>query len=630
MSHFQPRNALLPAVFCLLCAGCIRRGTTPGGVPAPGPGSPPAAAAAPAPAGYGTAKYGEVPGVSVIGALGLRDFTLQGPDAKFAISYVPVEGQPFKEALRATVKEATPNPWDLQILVKNTAPVRAGDVLLATFWLRTEVSHEESGEGQTELVFELAHDPWTKSVSFPARASRGWTEIRVPFVAAMDYPPGEAKLNFRLGFQPETIDIGGLRVENFGRALALSALPVTRLGYHGMEPDAAWRKAAAERIEKIRKAELAILVKDRTGQLLVNAEVRLHQTRQAFGIGTCVAPAELDGPDGARYRQAITEMFNIATLENSLKWVPLSGDWGPSYTIDAAKNGITWLHDHGLDVRGHVLVWPGWHNLPHGLRTHENDPAYLRTAVDRRIREVMTAVRGTVVHWDVVNEPFDNHDLLDILGEGAMVDWFKLARATDPAPKLFINDFAILSGGGGDTPHRASYEKTIRFLVDHKAPLDGIGMQGHFGGSLTGPEEMLAILDRFAKFGKTIWVTEYDVDITDEQLAGQFTRDFYTTLYSHPAVGGVIMWGFWDGAHWKKNSPVYRRDWSLKPAGEAFRQLVLGAWRTEAAGKTDSEGRFAARGFLGDYDVDVAFGGRRTTGKARLLPGGSTVTVVLP
>jgi GH35 family endo-1,4-beta-xylanase len=626
MSPLPHRSAL---VLGLALLACIKHGTAPGGVPTRASAGPPPAAAAPPAAGYGTAKFGEVPGVPVIAPGGVRALALQGDAAKVAISYLPVEGQPFAEAVRAEVKQATPNPWDLQLLVTTSQPIHRGDVLLATFFFRTEATRQESGEGQTELVFELAHDPWTKSVSFPARASRHWQQIRVPFIAAMDYPAGDAKLNFRLGFEPETVDIGGLTVESFGRALALGALPVTRIGYRGSEPDAPWRKAAAERIEKIRKADLTVLAMDATGQHLVNAEVHLHQTRQAFGFGTCVAPNLLTGPAAGRYQQAVTELFNIATLENSLKWAPLAGDWGPGFTIDAAKAGIAWLRDHGLEVRGHVLVWPGWKNLPKALRAHEGDPAYLDRAVEDRIREVMTAVRGTVVHWDVVNEPFDNHDLLDILGPDAMAGWFRTARATDPLPKLFINDYAILSGGGGDTPHRAHYEKTIKFLLERKAPLDGIGMQGHFGSSLTAPEDMLAILDRFAKLGKPIWITEYDVDIPDEELAGAFTRDFYTTMFSHPSVGGIVMWGFWDSAHWKHNAPIYRADWTEKPAGAAVRELVQRSWRTDVNGKTDAEGKYAARAFLGEYDVEVAFAGKRKVVKTTLRPGGARITVVM-
>jgi hypothetical protein len=150
-----------------------------------------------------------------------------------------------------------------------------------------------------------------------------------------------------------------------------------------------------------------------------------------------------------------------------------------------------------------------------------------------------------------------------------MVDWFKTARAAGQAPRLFINDHGILPGGGGDTPHRAHYESTIQFLIDEQAPLDAIGMQGHFGSQPTAPDEVLAILDRFARFGKPIMVTEYDITVDDEELAGQFTRDLLTALFSHPAVVGFVMWGFWDGSTgWER--PLYRRDWSLKPLAPRF------------------------------------------------------------
>jgi endo-1,4-beta-xylanase len=325
----------------------------------------------------------------------------------------------------------------------------------------------------------------------------------------------------------------------------------------------------------------------------------------------------------------LTELFNYATLENNLKWVPLDGEWGPSFTLGAATKAIDWLRGHGLAVRGHVLVWPGWRNLPRSLRAHEKDPAYLRQAIDKHIREVAGAVKGTVVDWDVMNEPFDNHDLIDILGDDAMIDWFKLARAVDPAPRLFINDYAILSGGGGETPHRAFYEKTIQLLIDKQAPVEGIGMQGHFGDALTAPEDLLAILDRFGKLGKPIMVTEYDVVINDEELAGQFTRDFYTALFSHPSVAGLVRWGFWDGSHWKNNAPLYRKDWSLKPAGAAFRELVLKTWRTDASGKTGADGAFDTRGFFGDYDVEVRAGGKQKVVKAQLAAGGAALAVVI-
>ena len=28
-------------------------------------------------------------------------------------------------------------------------------------------------------------------------------------------------------------------------------------------------------------------------------------------------------------------------------------------------------------------------------------------------------------------------------------------------------------------------------------------------------------------------------------------------IFSHPATNGFLMWGFWDGAHWKDNAPYF-------------------------------------------------------------------------
>jgi hypothetical protein len=61
-------------------------------------------------------------------------------------------------------------------------------------------------------------------------------------------------------------------MENFGTQLALADLPTTRITI-GIEPTAAWRTEAAERIEKLRKADLKVVVKDATGKAIPQAQV---------------------------------------------------------------------------------------------------------------------------------------------------------------------------------------------------------------------------------------------------------------------------------------------------------------------------------------------------------------------
>jgi len=504
-----------------------------------------------------------------------------------------------------------------------------GDALLVTFYIRTPWTPQESGEGETELDFELAHDPWTKTKVYSVHASHDWQKVYVPFESDQALKAGEGQVVFRLGYAPETLDIGGVTVENFGKLLALADLPVTKLTYKGSDANASWRAAAAARIEKIRKGELRVVVKDSSGKPVPHAQVSAELKKHAFGFGTAVPAKRLLEKGNDKYQQELVSLFNTATLENDLKWAPLAKDWGPSFTLERAQAATDWLKNHGLDVRGHVLVWPSWRNLPKFMRPLEKDPAKLREATDQHIRDVVGSMKGRLIQWDTLNEPFDNHDLLDILGKEATVDWFKLAHQVDPGPKLFINDYAILSGGSGTTAHRDYYESMIKMLIDKGAPIDGIGMQGHFGTSLTGPEDILSILDRFAKFKKTIWVTEYDAVMQDEELAGSYTRDFYTTLFSHPAVGGIVMWGFWDGEHWKDNSPLYRKDWSLKPGGQAYRDLVLGQWKTQVQGEADESGSYVTRGFLGNYQVTVTSGSRKKSVQAALVASGTQLSVTL-
>ncbi len=473
-----------------------------------------------------TGNYGKVAGIELLDSQGVHAFQVNGKAERVDVDFIKVNHAEFKEAIRAKVKVGSENNWDVQVQARIRKPVSVGDAVLVSFYFRTQWTPQESGEGETELDFELAHDPWTKSKIHPVHASHEWQKFYVPFISDQDLKAGEGQVVFRLGYSPETIDIGGITVENFGKQLALADFPVTKISYKGSEPDASWRAAAAERIDKIRKAELRVAVKDTSGKPIPHAQVAAKLKKHAFGFGTCAPAKRLLDKGNEKYQQELLSLFNTVTLENDLKWAPLAQDWGPSYTIERAQAATDWLKNHGINARGHVLVWPGWHNLPKFMKRLEKEPAKLREETDKHIREVVGAMKGRVIHWDTLNEPFDNHDLLDILGKEVAVDWFKLAHQVDPGPKLFINDYAILSGGGGTTAHRDAYESMIKLLVDKGAPLDGIGLQGHFGNSLTGPEDLLAILDRYAKFNKTIWITEFDIVMDDEELR----REFYPRL----------------------------------------------------------------------------------------------------
>ena len=156
-----------------------------------------------------------------------------------------------------------------------------------------------------------------------------------------------------------------------------------------------------------------------------------------------------------------------------------------------------------------------------------------------------------------------------------------------------------------------------------------LGMQSHFGGTPTPPEKMLSILDRYAAIGLDISITEHDIDTDDEQLQADFTRDFLTTVFSHPAVVAVLTWGFWENSHWKPDAAYYRSDWSLRPAGQVWRDLVTKKWWTNEAAETGADGHVRTRGFLGDYEISVSCRGVTKQVKAVIPRTGAQVDIRL-
>lgn len=98
-------------------------------------------------------------------------------------------------------------------------------------------------------------------------------------------------------------------------------------------------------------------------------------------------------------------------------------------------------------------------------------------------------------------------------------------------------------------------------------------------------------------------------------MNGKHLDDFMTISFSHPSVDAFIIWGFWEGAHWRANEggAIIRRDWSLRPAAEAFDRLVNRTWRTNTTVKTGRTGQIGVSAFYGGYTAQATKGNRKAT-----------------
>lgn len=529
--------------------------------------------------------------------------------------------EPAGKALRIEVTEEK-TPWSMGMNTVNTQAVAKGDVMLATFQMRNLKSM--TGQALVMFSFQKGEPDWDKSVWKQVTAGSEWTRISLPFVMKDSYPAGKAMAGFHLSLDDQTIEIADFQVLNFGPDFDLAALPNSDKAYEGREPDAPWRAVAAERIEKHRKADLTVTVLDADGQPVPDAKVTVEMTRHAFPFGTAIAVPKLimQNADGDRYRQEILNNFNAGGFESAMKW-PF---YDVHYPADDIAESLSWLVDHDITVRGHVLMWPSWRWIhPDAIALKDDLPA-LRQAIEDWVIAMTTRYRGRVDEWDAVNEAYSNHDILDIFGEEVMVDWYKLAHAANPEATLYINDNEMVTSGGRITKHLVKYKQQIQMLLDHGAPLHGIGVQGHFAAGLSSPEQVWKSLDQLAEFGLPIKVTEFDINNEDPQLQADFLRDFYTAAFAHESVAGIQMWGFWEGQHWRPDAALFDKDWNLRPHGQAYRDLVYDQWWTQDTGTTNPAGHFTTRGFLGDYRITVTTPDNQThEATATLAPQGETV-----
>lgn len=531
---------------------------------------------------------------------------------------VTVAGQSFSEATRIATLNPTGQFYSSAVTFNSNRAVSNGDIMLLRFFARMEETTDESGTATMEVYVEGPAPDYTKSAQYRVNVAGAWQEFYVPFTVSGDYASGA--LGYKFGFgatgRPQVIDFGGVEVWWYGTSKTLADMPRTSFEYAGRAADAAWRAEAATRIDQHRKGNYQIKVIDGSGDPMAGESVRVRLLKHKFEFGSAMVASRLmdsSSADAGTYRSKILELFNAGTLENDTKWPPWIGEWGNSFNQTQTVSALNWAQQNGLSMRGHVLVWPSERNMPEQFRSAlaATDPGIPQVILDH-IEDVLTTTAGKFVDWDVMNEPFDNFDVMQKYGNARMIDWFNKAREHAPTAGLFVNDYGILSGGGLNTEKQAAYIETLKYIRDGGAPLTGVGFQGHFSGTPTGITKVYEVLEMFSTELPDLdfRITEFDITGEDSDLKADYLRDFYTIAFSHPKMIGIQLWGFWEGAHWRPESALYSTDWTERPLGQAYRELVLEEWMTNDVGVTDAQGMVTGRGFAGDYVVEDLSGRR--------------------
>lgn len=542
---------------------------------------------------------------------------------------VNVSGQGFLQAVRLQTGTQPAFTYDAGLTLATTTAVALNDVLAGEIWIRRLAP--TSGDGYATFNFEKAAANYDKSHSVTLISGEtNWARFRFAFQSIANYAPGEAHVAIHLGFPPQTIELGGLRLTNYAKTQPLSAFP-NDLTYGGRAPDAPWRAPAAARIAQLRQADLSVTVRDADGFPVPGAQVAVRMKRHAFGFGSAVDGGRLLGPSGTvsdrqKYQGVITNWFNKVVLENDLKWP------GWESAPNTAKSALNWFAQRQIPVRGHNLIWPGTNQsylLPTDVPKLLGNPTALRQRINSHFTNELSGVHNLCTEWDVVNEPYANHTIMDILGNSEMTAWFKLAHQLEPAATLYLNEYGNLERAGLKDPQTDNFFDWIKFLKDSGSPIGGLGMHSHFGSFLSAPPDVLAMLDRFSVFGLPIQATEFDVNLKDEVVQADYLRDFMTALFSHPQVNAILMWGFWEGQHWLPDAALFRKNWQVKPNGIMWSNLVFKEWWTTTNAVADATGNATVHGFKGDYELTITTPNQTRT-VATSLTTNTVVAATLP
>jgi endo-1,4-beta-xylanase len=284
--------------------------------------------------------------------------------------------------------------------------------------------------------------------------------------------------------------------------------------------------------------------------------LRALAERSGLRIGSCVSAAPLRRD--RRYAEVLAREFDTATTENALKFGVLSKARGV-YDFAPADAIVEFAMAHGMDVRGHVLVW--YAQLPDWIVRGRLGASELADVLTNHVTTVVSRYAGRIAVWDVVNEAVSEDGTLRdnvwlrTIGPEYIDLAFRAARQADKGARLFYNDYGIEAGAW----HSDAVLELLQRLLTGNTPVDGVGLQLHLDlERLPDLGRLGDSMQRLGALGLDVHVTECDVRMTvhERPTPGQLTtqasvyRDVVQAGVSVPACQALSVWGFTDRHSW--------------------------------------------------------------------------------
>lgn len=265
------------------------------------------------------------------------------------------------------------------------------------------------------------------------------------------------------------------------------------------------------------------------------AEVPALRRLAPFPVGTALLTTQLDEPAAAALA---AKQFSQITAGFEMKMeVTVKDDGGLDFT--RGDRIAAYARQNGQRLHGHTLIW--YAEEPKAFKALDGKPDFA-AAHDRYIQAVMA--RWPAASWDVVNEPImeQGEGLRECLwsrnlGAEAYIDRaFRIARAADPKPVLFMNEYFLET----KPKKRATFMALIERLLKRGVPIGGIGNQSHLSIDVA-PGLAKAAMKDLASLGLPIHVSELDCSTYGHGLDLRSRED---KLKAEARVYGEVMEAF--------------------------------------------------------------------------------------
>jgi len=248
-------------------------------------------------------------------------------------------------------------------------------------------------------------------------------------------------------------------------------------------------------------------------------------------------------------------------MEANSKWGFVQPDSATQWVWGPVDQVYQYALDHNIVFKGHTFFWnyeqPAWVN---DSNVGTAGPAWIKAFCERYPKTALIEPAN-----EAYNHPAPYRNGMGGAGTSGF-DWViqahKWARQYCPNAILILNEYNIIEYDADNM----NYTNMLSKMLQAGAPVDAIGVQGH-DVSRVGVATAKMYLDKLvARFNMPVYITEFDIDTTDDNQQKAVMQDAITMFWNQPLVKGITYWGYQQGLTWRVNGWLVRTDGSYRPA----------------------------------------------------------------